>query len=253
MLRVEVSEEGREPLPAIDTADPRFVIGSAPDARVRLPASVAKPEHVVVEAATFAVPAELAIGPYRIRITEAPSGSRASPPQRTESIARELMRDLLGADDAAPTLEVEAGPVIGATRRLARPESTLVIGRGDDAGWILLDGDLSRTHAELRRSWDGTRIFDLDSKNGTRVDGTPAARDGTLLRTGARIELGTAVLRFRVPADVQLAPREPMPPAPPPAAPAEPSRETASTLPFYAALAITAMAVAGLGWVLSWM
>jgi hypothetical protein len=246
MLRVEVSEAGREPLPPLDIDDARFVIGSSPSARIRLPASAAKPEHVVVDVAHFTVPAELAIGPYTIRITAAPAGTQPSPPQRTESIARELMRALLGADDAASMLEVQAGPVIGATRRLAPPESTLVIGRGDEADWIILDADLSRTHAELRRSWDGTRVVDLGSKNGTRVDGVRVPAGGTLLRSGATIELGSVVVRFRDPADVQ-----PDAPAAPPPPSLEKRAARPSTLPFYGAVAIMIAALLGLGWLLA--
>jgi predicted component of type VI protein secretion system len=138
-----------------------------------------------------------------VRVEPSPGGTAASPPQRTESLARELVRSLLGAG-AAPTLEIERGPAAGATRALPPPESALVIGRGDDAGWVLLDEDLSRTHAEVRRGWDGVTIRDLGSKNGTIVDGAMVDGAGVMLRDGARIELGNVVLRFRDPAERHL-------------------------------------------------
>ena len=51
MLRVVVSEQGAEAsLPPVDV-EGDFVIGSAADAKIRLPASAAKPEHVRVRAA----------------------------------------------------------------------------------------------------------------------------------------------------------------------------------------------------------
>src|SRR6185437_1861680 len=92
---------------------------------------------------------------HRVRVAPAPEGASATP-QRTESLARELVRSLLGAN-AAPSLEVERGEHAGAKRSLAPPESVLVIGRGDVAGWAIPDGDLSKAHAEVRRGWDGVR------------------------------------------------------------------------------------------------
>jgi hypothetical protein len=281
MLRFTVREDGQGELPAIDVDDFEadvVRIGSADDAHVRLPASAVDPLHVQIERGHWrahgAVKVDgelrergdigegvtLSIGRYRIAIAPAPRGTTATPPQRTESLARELVRSLLG-DGAAPSLEIERGPAVGAKRSLAPPESTLVIGRGDEAGWILVDEDLSREHAEVRRSWDGTRVADLDSKNGTKADGAAIGRDGVLLRDGALVELGKVALRFRDPAETHLRGIS----APAPAAPAvsqatqttssrEPIQRTTgvSTAPFYAALALVFAALAGLVWVLSW-
>lgn len=278
MLRISVEEAGQGPLPELDVGEARFVIGSAPDARVRLPAAVASAEHVVIDAgwwfarvevAVDGAPRapgdsgevgsgiELALGPYRVRVAPAPPGTHASPPQRTESLARELMRGLLGGD-SAPSLEVERGPVAGIKRSLPPPVSTTVIGRGEEAQWIILDEDLSRAHAELRRGWDGVTIRDLGSRNGTRVDGA-AVTDGLLLRDGQAIELGKVVLRYRDPAERHLrgagatVPGTPVAvraaAAAPPAPPALPARP--SPWPFVIAAAIAGVAVVGLVWILA--
>jgi hypothetical protein len=235
VLRIEVSEEGQGALPAIDVDDAVVVIGSGAAARVRLPvrdAAAGGPsargavatEHVRVEAGRWyalgpvrvdGVPRDagdtgdiggvvtLELGAYRVRIAPAPSDAPASTVQRTESLARELMRNLLGTA-GAPTLAIERGAHAGAERPLAPPESTLIIGRGDEAGWIIADKDLSRMHAEIRRGWDGTRIVDLGSKNGTQVDGDRVGPEGMALRDGCVIELGPIVMRFRDPAERQL-------------------------------------------------
>jgi predicted component of type VI protein secretion system len=179
------------------------------------------------------------------------------PPQRTESLARELMRSLLGTN-AAPTLEVERGPIAGDKRMLAPPESTLVIGRGDEATWCVLDEDLSRTHAEVRRGWDGTRIVDLGSKNGTLVDGVAVGTNGETLHDGALVELGKVALRFRDPAERQLgaapktqaaSPKAIRPAADP--APVPPSVTRPSTVPFYLAIFVMVTALTGLVWMLA--
>ena len=312
MLRIEVSEEGQGPLPAIDLDDPIVVIGSDPAARIRLPADAALAEHIRLEAGRWRAlgpvrlrsapvadagtvvgrgaslvrehPAgdsgdigsgvTIELGAYRIHIAPAPAGSVAATPQRTESLARELMRSLLGGD-AAPSLTIERGPHVGATRKLAPPQSVTVIGRGDDANWIIVDNDLSRLHAEVRRGWDGTRLVDLGSKNGSKVDGTPVTPhgDGVMLRDNALVELGPLAFRFHDPADRQLAATPGTLVAAPaairassskghatlarvPRSPGDPAARTpaaarASVVPFYAAVTIMVVALAGLVWILS--
>lgn len=229
MLRFSVGEEGQPPLPAVDLDEPRVVIGSGVGARIRLPAAVASERHVEVTPEGWRALAEVVVdgarravgeggegvpgsigdgvvfelGAYRVRVEPSPAGAVVSTPQRTESLARELVRSLLGAG-AAPSLEIERGPAGGVIRALAPPESVLVIGRGDEAGWVILDEDLSRAHVEIRRGWDGVQLQDLGSKNGTRVDGARVGAAGIELHDGARIELGNVVLRFRDPAERHL-------------------------------------------------
>src|SRR5437763_1584031 len=62
MLRFEISEHGRGALPSVDLADDVVVIGSAPSARVRLPAEVARPEHVRIDRAAWTLLAESTVG-----------------------------------------------------------------------------------------------------------------------------------------------------------------------------------------------
>ncbi len=267
MLRFELSEDGQPALPPVDVADEHVVIGSGSRAQIRVPARVARDEHVRITDGTWLAIADVAIdgsprtagdrgvvgdgitielGRYRVRARPAPPGASASPPQRTESLARELVRSLLG-EGGAPTLEVERGPVIGARRLLPPPESTVVIGRGDEATWVILDEDLSRTHAEVRRGWDGVTIRDLGSKNGTRVGGKPATT-ATPVRDGAMIELGTVVLRFRDPAERHLGASDAPAVAP---AMAPPPPRAASPWPFVIALGIAGLAIAGLSWIVA--
>jgi FHA domain len=253
MLRVEVSEDAHDALPPIDIADAAFVIGSSPTARVRLPASSARPEHVRVYAGLGSTPARwrmasstgtiadgftFDIGHYHIRVSPAPDDAVAAPAQRTESLARELVRSLLGAN-AAPSLEVERGDHAGAKRVLAPPDSVLVIGRGDDATWTIPDADLSKTHAEIRRSWDGVRVFDLGSKNGTRVDKDRVGDDGALLRDGVLLHLGKLAIRYRDPAEAHLGA---------PATETKPIKRPHAHGTFYVALAIAVLAVVALAW-----
>src|SRR5262249_34230845 len=158
-----------------------------------------------------------------------------------------LVRSLLG-DGAAPSLEIERGPHAGARRALPPPESRLIIGRGDEANWVILDEDLSRAHAEIRRGWDGVTVVDLGSKNGTRVDGARAGGGPAALRDGAALALGKVVFRFRDPAERHLVGEPAATPlrARPMPGPA-PSR-TPSPWPFFAFTAIAVLALAALIW-----
>ena len=104
MLRFEVCENGRPALPAIDTADSIVVIGSGPAARVRLPPEAARDAHVRIVGQTWTLLAEskiggmvraagdsgsvrhgmvVELGNYSVRVSAAPAGAPATPPQRT--------------------------------------------------------------------------------------------------------------------------------------------------------------------------
>gem|GEM_PF-2744640 len=120
----------------------------------------------------------------------------------TDSLAHRLMRDLLGPPIVASAeLVVEEGPAQGQRLSLPGLGSRVVLGRGEEAGWIVLDPDLSRTHAAIEHRADGVWLIDLGSKNGTRVDGmiAPRAAPGLAVRDGARIILGKSTIRYRDP------------------------------------------------------
>ncbi len=274
MLRFEVNERDHGSLPAIDIADDVIIIGSAPSARIRLPAEVARPAHVRIDGQTWTLLAEsmvggmvraagdsgsighgtiIELGKYRVRVTAAPVDAHATPLQRTESLARELVRSLLG-DGGAPWLEIERGTKAGARRVLPPPESRLVIGRGDEATWVILDEDLSRAHAEVRCGWDGVTVVDLGSKNGTRVNGDKVGSDPVPLRDGVALTLGDIVMRFRDPAELHLRGEPVVRPRPTPAiaAPAAPAaRAVAGSWWFVVFVAIAALAIAALLWILA--
>ncbi len=282
MKRYQVTERGQPALPPLDL-DGDVVIGSGGGARLRLPGAAAEEAHVRIAGDSWVAIAEvglvadgavrrcapgeggpiddgieLELGNYRVRIEPAPSDAVAASPVRTASLARELVRNLLGGA-AAPVVELVKGPGAPSRRDLPAPGSRpTIVGRGDGATWRILDGDLSREHVELVRDWDGVSIRDLGSKNGTRVDGVLV--DGaTLLSDGARIEAGNIELVFRDPAEQHLrgdavtpeARSKPALPRPRPRPP-EPTLEVPGS-PFGAvrmvAAAIAVLAVVGLIWI----
>ncbi len=134
------------------------------------------------------------------------------PRGRTESLAREIVRDLMGSGDEpgeeslAPELLVETGPAAGQRFTLGQLDVRVVVGRGEGATWVLLDPDLSRSHAAIERRSDGVRIYDLGSKNGTKVAGkaVTVGPPGVLLEDGVMIGLGETMVRYTDPAAAML-------------------------------------------------
>ena len=100
-------------------------------------------------------------------------------------------------DTAAPTvnlrfdrqdiLTVLAGPQMGLAREIDEPE--LVLGRGEGSSMLLNNPGLSRRHCRITREKEQLYIEDLESSNGTFVDGE-MVRGRRPLSEGARIHLG---------------------------------------------------------------
>ena len=109
---------------------------------------------------------------------------------------------------------VTEGPLSG---RLVDVDNELVLGRGDSSDLQIEDVELSRRHA-IVRSVDGTlEIEDLDSLNGTWVNGSRISAR-TPLAPGDVVQIGTTVLQ--VPAAPAAPPAAPSIAAPAAAAPA---------------------------------
>src|SRR3954466_8215203 len=73
-------------------------------------------------------------------------------------------------------------------------EDLITIGRAPDCMIIIDDPSVSGRHAQLERTGDTYRLKDLDSTNGTRVNGIPITN--TVLRFDDRIRFGGVDGRF---------------------------------------------------------
>lgn len=76
--------------------------------------------------------------------------------------------------------------------------ATLRIGRGDGATLRLTDISVSRFHAELRHVGDGWMVRDLNSMNGTHVNGTRITSP-TRVRPGDRLQFGAIPFTLTAP------------------------------------------------------
>ena len=66
-------------------------------------------------------------------------------------------------------------------------KDTIIVGRGDDCDVIINDRQISRHHAKLVREADRYRLADLDSKNGTFVNGVQLTSEPKILKDGDQI------------------------------------------------------------------
>jgi pSer/pThr/pTyr-binding forkhead associated (FHA) protein len=104
--------------------------------------------------------------------------------------------DELAAITALPAgsalLIVRRGPTVGA--RFLLDTDVTVAGRHPDADIFLDDVTVSRRHAEITRDGKVFSIRDLDSLNGTYLDGSRTA--GGLLQDGSEIQIGKYRMTF---------------------------------------------------------
>jgi pSer/pThr/pTyr-binding forkhead associated (FHA) protein len=82
--------------------------------------------------------------------------------------------------------------ISGITHELV--EDLITIGRAPDNMIVITDPSISSHHAQLQLAGETYRLKDLDSTNGTRVNGVPAAE--TALRFDDRVRFGGVEARY---------------------------------------------------------
>src|SRR5262245_2589628 len=86
-------------------------------------------------------------------------------------------------------LVVQTGKFKGKKIKVAGPE--VLIGRDEDAGIRIGSDDVSREHCLLTPTEHGVTVRDLDSRNGTFIDGVPlGANEDALLSVGSSLTVG---------------------------------------------------------------
>ncbi|MEZ4467208.1 MAG: FHA domain-containing protein [bacterium] len=125
----------------------------------------------------------------------------------TAEVTRVFDREAPAVGPALPRgrLVAVAGEEVGKTWYLNRPLTHL--GRGNDNDVVILDISASRKHLRLDRHAEGFRVVDLQSGNGTQVNGRRVTRQE--LYDGDRIEIGSHVLEFTTLGTPRERPRDP--------------------------------------------
>ncbi len=136
--------------------------------------------------------------------------SKRSSPRRRKSPARATARATAAPDDATrhQAAPARSAPAPGAVLRVVRcPDERLVarafalgaedVTLGRDAGCTvsLADPDVSRQHARIVRTGNSRVLVDMDSTNGTRVNGEAVSE--VTLRDGDEVALGGTVLVYQ--------------------------------------------------------
>ena len=95
----------------------------------------------------------------------------------------------------ALTLQIVKGPRVGEILTVEKGEA--VLGRSAEADLRIPDPSLSRLHARFEREGESLWVVDLDSRNGTAVDGSRIS-DRRKLENGEHVTVGNVILRFAV-------------------------------------------------------
>jgi hypothetical protein len=82
------------------------------------------------------------------------------------------------------------------SERIAVTRTPIVIGRQSTNDVVLSDPNVSRRHAELRRTGGSWSLVDLGSTNGTTVNGRTGAEHS--LKDGDKLGFGTSELLFKI-------------------------------------------------------
>lgn len=123
----------------------------------------------------------------------------------SDIIEVKLLKKVLRALDkeTVPSLEVLNGVAEGKKIFFSDDMHELVVGRDPECELSINEFVISRKHAKISKRWGGIVIRDLESKNGTFVNNRRIVEE--FLHDGDRIALGTIVLLFRNPQEVNLA------------------------------------------------
>jgi ABC-2 type transport system ATP-binding protein len=108
-----------------------------------------------------------------------------------------------------PVLAVVSGPATGEEFRVT--DRTLV-GRDTGSDFVIDDPEVSSRHAYVSPAEGGISIEDLDSTNGTWVNGR-RVMFSELVQSGDQLRLGATVLEVRLPTPAAATPAPPQPPA----------------------------------------
>lgn len=140
---------------------------------------------------SFIVHDDLRLGRFRVSaVLAVPEAEEIASPERRSESAGEWTEDIRNPADDLATVTVGDHDVLLQGERV-------LVGRLASCAVRLADANASREHAAFVHVGDDWAIEDLDSTNGTLLDGEPVAR--ALLHDGDVIEVGLTRLIFHEP------------------------------------------------------
>lgn len=115
-----------------------------------------------------------------------------------------LLKKILDAvdQDTLPSFEALNGSSEGKRFFLTDDTQEIVIGRDPSCDFCINEYVISRQHVKIAKKWGGIALIDLESKNGSFINNKRITEE--FLHDGDRIALGTIVLLFRNPQEINL-------------------------------------------------
>ena len=130
-----------------------------------------------------------------------PAGEPVPPPAAAEASGRTMIYSTAGRvaeplEERARSRQQTALVLMGGKRLVVGPAG-VTLGRSRQSDIMVDDPNVSRSHAEIRPRGGSWVVSDLNSTNGTRLNGR-RLQGAEVLKPGDEIELGTSLLTFEL-------------------------------------------------------
>jgi transcriptional regulator with GAF, ATPase, and Fis domain len=125
--------------------------------------------------------------------TERGPSEPASPKEEQED---DVIRTRIAHGQRGASAGIVATVLSGSSKGTTRPVGArMTIGKAPDNDLVLGDDTVSRHHCELVRTGDGIQVKDLESTNGTKIDGTRVQE--AIISPGSVLKVGEIEIAFR--------------------------------------------------------
>ena len=120
-----------------------------------------------------------------------------SQPERTSDVLATQKNSIATQPVVATAPLIEAVLVMQNGERIVLETDSLKIGRQATCRIVFNDSNVSREHAQMRRTADGWKLLDLGSTNGTKINGVKISEE-QLLVNGDELSFGTSSAKFEI-------------------------------------------------------
>jgi hypothetical protein len=120
-----------------------------------------------------------------------------SQPERTSDVIATQKKSDIAQPVIAAAAQIEAVLVMQNGERIVLETDSLKIGRQATCRIVFNDSNVSREHAQMRRTADGWKLLDLGSTNGTKINGVKITKE-QLLVNGDELSFGTSSAKFEI-------------------------------------------------------
>ena len=120
-----------------------------------------------------------------------------SQPERTSDELATQKNSIAMQPVVATAPLIEAALVMQNGERIVLETDSLKIGRQATCRIVFNDSNVSREHAQMRRTADGWKLLDLGSTNGTKINGVKISEE-QLLVNGDELSFGTSSAKFEI-------------------------------------------------------